>query len=197
VRETSKKSELARAIGYTLSGWEVLTRYGHDGRIEIDNNAAERAAAFYSLIGSAMLNGLDPEAYLREVLRRIADHRINRIDHVPGLQHTAVTSDHHNMPVAPVRNPGETLYQLLDRLEAALGPRQTQDGAKLMLTPKLHWPSVKIALLEGRYIPRSVRRVDIPKRAGGVFNAAFCGKQPPNPSGLGGRLHDCAKRCGY
>ena len=103
VRETSKKSELARAISYTLSRWEALTRYCKDGRIEIDNNAAERAlravalgrknflfagsdaggkraAAFYSLIGTAKLNGLDPEAYLREVFTRIADHPINRIE---------------------------------------------------------------------------------------------------------------------
>ena len=40
----------------------------------------ERAAAIYSLIGSAKLNGLDPEAYLRQVLTQIADHPINRID---------------------------------------------------------------------------------------------------------------------
>jgi transposase len=39
----------------------------------------ERAARIYSLIGSAKLNGLDPEAYLREVLMRIADHPVNRI----------------------------------------------------------------------------------------------------------------------
>ena len=39
----------------------------------------ERAGAIYSLIGSAKLNGLDPEAYLREVLTRIADHPVNRI----------------------------------------------------------------------------------------------------------------------
>jgi hypothetical protein len=39
----------------------------------------ERAAAIYGLIGSAKLNGLDPEAYLREVLTRIADHPVNRI----------------------------------------------------------------------------------------------------------------------
>jgi transposase len=103
VRSLSKKSELASAIGYTLSRWVSLTRYCADGRIELDNNAAERAiravalgrknflfagsdaggeraAAFYSLIGSAKLNGLDPEAYLREVFTRIADHPINRID---------------------------------------------------------------------------------------------------------------------
>lgn len=40
----------------------------------------ERAAAIYSLIGTAKLNGLDPEAYLREVLACIADHPINRIE---------------------------------------------------------------------------------------------------------------------
>ena len=40
----------------------------------------ERAAAIYSLVETAKLNGLDPEAYLREVLTRIADHSINRID---------------------------------------------------------------------------------------------------------------------
>ncbi len=99
----SKKSELAKAIGYVLTRWTALTRYRDDGRIEIDNNAAERAlravalgrknylfcgsdaggeraAAIYSLIGTAKLNGLDPEAYLRYVLERIADHPINRID---------------------------------------------------------------------------------------------------------------------
>jgi hypothetical protein len=40
----------------------------------------ERAAAIYSLIGTAKLNGIDPESYLRHVLERIADHSINRID---------------------------------------------------------------------------------------------------------------------
>ena len=40
----------------------------------------ERAAAIYSLVGTAKLNGLDPEGYLREVLTQIADHPINRID---------------------------------------------------------------------------------------------------------------------
>jgi transposase len=99
----SRKSETTVAIRYALSRWDALVRYIEDGNIEIDNNAAERslrgvalgrknylfagsdaggerAAAIYSLIGSAKLNGLDPEAYLREVLTRIADHPINRIE---------------------------------------------------------------------------------------------------------------------
>ena len=101
--KVSTKSELARAIGYSLTRWRSLTRYRDDGRIEIDNNAAERAlrgvalgrnnylfmgsdaggeraAAIYSLVETAKLNGLDPQAYLRDVLGRIADHPINRID---------------------------------------------------------------------------------------------------------------------
>ena len=91
------------AIRYALTRWTALARYVDDGRIEIDNNAAERsirdvalgrknylfagsdaggqrAAAIYSLLGTAKLNGLDPEAYLRVVLERIADHPINRIE---------------------------------------------------------------------------------------------------------------------
>jgi transposase len=99
----STKSDLAQAIGYTLTHWKALMRYCDDGLIEIDNNAAERAlrgvglgrknylffgsdaggeraAAIYSLVESAKLNGIDPEAYLREVFERIADHPINRIE---------------------------------------------------------------------------------------------------------------------
>jgi len=103
VRKVSKKSAIASAIGYTLSLWMALTRYADDGSIEIDNNpverelravalgrknylfagsdaGGERAAAFYSLIGTAKLCGLDPEAYLRHVLVHIAEHPINRIE---------------------------------------------------------------------------------------------------------------------
>jgi hypothetical protein len=50
------------------------------------------------------------------------DISIGVIDHVPGLRYTAVASDEHNMLVALVRNPRETLHEFLDRMEAALGP---------------------------------------------------------------------------
>ena len=99
----SRKSDTALAVRYALGRWEALLRYVDDGRIEIDNNAAERAlrtvalgrknylfagsdaggehaAAIYSLIGTAKLNNVNPEAYLRDVLTRIADHPINRIE---------------------------------------------------------------------------------------------------------------------
>jgi transposase len=98
----SRKSELAAAIRYALARWKALLRYLDDGHIEIDNSSAERAlrsvalgrknylfagsdaggqwaAALYTLIGTARLNHLDPEAYLRHVLSKIADHPICRI----------------------------------------------------------------------------------------------------------------------
>jgi transposase len=99
----SRKSATAAAIRYALSRWPALTRYADDGQLEIDNNTAERAlrvvalgrknylfagsnaggeraAAIYSLLGSAKLNGLDPELYLHHVLDRIADHPISKIN---------------------------------------------------------------------------------------------------------------------
>lgn len=99
----SGKSSLAQAIRYARSRWEALCRFAADGRLEMTNNAAERAirplalgrknylfagsdtggaraAAMYTIIEPAKLNGLDPEAYLADVLSRIADHSAARID---------------------------------------------------------------------------------------------------------------------
>ena len=99
----SRKSDTSLAVRYALGRWEALMRYCDDGQLEIDNNAAERAlravalgrknylfagsdrggesaAAIYSLIGTAKLNGVDPEGYLRNVLSHIAEHPINRIE---------------------------------------------------------------------------------------------------------------------
>src|SRR6202043_3038889 len=99
----SRKSDTAMAVRYALGRWEALMRFCDDGGIEIDNNAAERAlrvvalgrknflfagsdgggesaAAIYSLLGTAKLNGIDPESYLRNVLSRMADHPIKRIE---------------------------------------------------------------------------------------------------------------------
>ncbi|WP_175948534.1 IS66 family transposase [Burkholderia pyrrocinia] len=114
----SAKSDTTKAIQYALNRWPSLIYYCSDGRAEIDNLIAERAlrgvaigrrnylfagadtggeraAAMYSLIGTARLNGLDPEAYLAYVLDRIADHPANRIDELlpwnvaPSLPSTA------------------------------------------------------------------------------------------------------------
>ena len=99
----SGKSELAGAMCHGVSRWASLIRYLHDGRTEIANNAAERsirgialgrknylfagsdtggsrAAAIYSLIETCKLNNIDPQAHLRDIIDRILDQRINRID---------------------------------------------------------------------------------------------------------------------
>jgi hypothetical protein len=99
----SGKSDLAKAIRYARSRWVALTCYCADGRLEISNNAAEnairplalgrknwlfagsdeggeRAAVFYTLTRTAKLNGIEPEAYLREILTRIGEHPINAIE---------------------------------------------------------------------------------------------------------------------
>ena len=102
LRRVPEKSALALAIRYALVRWEALTRFIQDGTVEVDNNTCERelravamgrknymfmgsdrggerAATMYSLIGTCKLNGIDPEAYLRYVLARINDHKINAL----------------------------------------------------------------------------------------------------------------------
>jgi transposase len=102
LQKISGKSDLARAIRYARSRWVALTRYLDDGRLEISNNAVEnkirpvavgrknwlfcgsdaggvRAAAFYTLIGTARMNGIEPEAWLTDVIARIGAHPINRL----------------------------------------------------------------------------------------------------------------------
>lgn len=98
----SRKGALAGAIRYATTRWDALARFTGDGRLEMTNNAAERAirplalgrknylfagsdaggeraAVFYTLITTARLNGLDPEAWLTDVIDRIADHPNKRI----------------------------------------------------------------------------------------------------------------------
>jgi hypothetical protein len=100
----SQKTKLAEAIRYALSRWEGLTRFVDDGRIEIDSNVVERVirpialnrknalfagsdgggenwAIIASLIETCKLNGVDPQAYLSEVLAKIvAGHLMTKID---------------------------------------------------------------------------------------------------------------------
>jgi transposase len=98
----SRQAEVARAMDYLLKRWPAFVRFLGDGRICLSNNAAERAlrgvalgrkswlfcgsdrggqraAAMYTLIGSAKLNDIDPQAWLADVLERIADHPIRRL----------------------------------------------------------------------------------------------------------------------
>jgi transposase len=99
----SAKNELARAIDYSLKRWAALTRFLDDGRLCLSNNAAERAlrcvavgrknwtfagsdaggeraATIYTLIETAKLNGVDPRAWLADILARLPDHPAKRID---------------------------------------------------------------------------------------------------------------------
>ena len=98
----SRKSEIGKAIAYALNHWTALTRFLEDGRICLSNNAAERAlrgiavgrrnwtfagsdrggeraAAIYTLIETCKLNGVDPQAWLADVLARLPDHPARRI----------------------------------------------------------------------------------------------------------------------
>src|ERR1700680_5149461 len=99
----SRSNDVAKAMEYMLKRWPAFTRFLDDGRICLSNNAAERAlrgialgrkswlfagsdrggqraAAMYSTIISAKMNDVDPQAWLADVLARIAEHPANRLD---------------------------------------------------------------------------------------------------------------------
>ena len=99
----SRHAETAKANDYMLTRWPAFTRFLDDGRICLTNNAAERAlreialgrrawlfagsdrrgeraAAMYTLIATAKLNNINPQAWLADVLRRIADRPASRLD---------------------------------------------------------------------------------------------------------------------
>ena len=98
----SRHADIAKAMDYMLKRWPAFTRFLDDGRICLSNNAAERAlrgialgrrawlfagsdrggeraAAMYTLIATAKLNCVDSQAWLADVLRRIADHPAARL----------------------------------------------------------------------------------------------------------------------
>lgn len=101
--EVLPKSPAARAVRYALNQWEALTRFLEDGDLEIDNGATERAnrdiaigrgnwtffgsdnggktaAVLLSFIATCKRNAVEPFAWFRDVLSRIATHPINRIE---------------------------------------------------------------------------------------------------------------------
>lgn len=96
------KSLIGEAIAYSLKRWERLSAYVNDGRLNIDNNpvensirpvalgrknylfagsheAAKRSAMLYSLLGTAKMHGVEPYAWLKDVLQQIADHPVNKV----------------------------------------------------------------------------------------------------------------------
>ena len=99
----SRGHDIAKAINYMLRRWEAFTRFLDDGRVCLTNNAAERAlrciplgrkawlfcgsdrggqraAVLYTLIQTCRLNNVDPQAWLADILTRIADHPASRLD---------------------------------------------------------------------------------------------------------------------
>ncbi len=99
----SRGNDVAKAMDYMLKRWTVFTRFLDDGRICLSNNAAERgvrgialgrkswmfcgsdrggqrAAVMYSLIVTAKMNDVDPQAWLADVLARIAEHSVQKLD---------------------------------------------------------------------------------------------------------------------
>ena len=112
----SRHADVAKAMDYMLKRWPAFTRFLDDGRICLTNNAAERAlrgvavgrknwlfagsdrggdraAAIYTLIATAKLNGVDPQAWLADVLRRIADHPARRLHELLPWNWRAQTAD--------------------------------------------------------------------------------------------------------
>ncbi len=97
------KSTIGKALGYSIERWSELMTYASDGKLNIDNNpvensirpiaigrknylfagsheAAQRSAMLYSFLGTSKLNGINPFIWLQDVLRRISDHSINKIE---------------------------------------------------------------------------------------------------------------------
>jgi transposase len=97
------KSSIGQAIAYTLGLWNRLTRYIENGQVEIDNNliensirpvalgrknylfagsheAARQAAMIYSFMGTCKINNVEPFGWLRDVLQRIPDQSIQKLD---------------------------------------------------------------------------------------------------------------------
>lgn len=110
-------SATAKALEYSRRRWEALTRYLDDGRLPIDNNwvenqirpialgrsnwlfagslrAGKRAAAVMSLLHSARINGLDPYAYISDVLVRLPLQPASRIDELLPHRWTAAPASH-------------------------------------------------------------------------------------------------------
>jgi transposase len=127
------KGDLARAFRYALTRWPSFCLFLDDGRVAMDNNAAERAlrpigigrknwlfagsdtgaetlARAMTIIETAKMNGLDPQAYLADVIARISDHKINRLDELLPWNWT---------PLAKPEAVSETTLEAMPKITAA------------------------------------------------------------------------------
>lgn len=100
--QVAPKSSIGKALAYSIERWERLSAYTENGMLNIDNNpvensirpvavgrknylfagsheAARRSAMLYSLLGTCKMHGIEPYHWLRNVLKTIADHPINKI----------------------------------------------------------------------------------------------------------------------
>ena len=126
------KGDLANAFRYALTRWPSFCLFLDDGRVAIDNNAAERAlrpigigrrnwlfagsdtgaetlARAMTIIETAKMNGLDPQAYLTDVIARINDHKINRIDELLPWNWTPLATPESALPAKPAPTQATTL----------------------------------------------------------------------------------------
>ena len=97
------KSSIGKALAYSIGRWEKLSRYIEDGMLNIDNNpvensirpvalgrkkylfagsheAARRSGMLYSLLGTCKMHGIEPYQWLKDVLQKIADHPVNKVN---------------------------------------------------------------------------------------------------------------------
>jgi hypothetical protein len=157
------------------------------GRVEIDNNAAERAlraialgrksylfacsdaggeraAAIYSLLGSAKLNGIGPEAWMTEVLWRVSDHPVHRIaELLPWNLFPVAPRRHVPLPVTNSR-----YASLLSALQSTETRCRTPRNSLLRFAPRETWRQLGLTILRSKRRPWAERR---PRQHFGQYRA--------------------------
>jgi transposase len=113
------KSSIGKALAYSIERWEKLSLYAEDGMLNIDNNpvensirpvalgrknylfagsheAARRSGMLYSLLGTCKMHGIEPYQWLKDVLQKIADHPVNKVNELLPHRWTKITTPKFN-----------------------------------------------------------------------------------------------------